>query len=122
MIRCKLNFIAPLVPGQRRSGNTCVVDENVEGPIGLQKFNGESFNRVGTAGVQSDNFHILHLLHVGSRILDFARSDYDSGPGLRENSRRLKADAGMASGHDRNLAVKILSCKHFLGGRLRTKS
>ena len=55
----KLNFIAALVPGQRRPGKARVVDENIKRPVRLQERIGETIDGTRAGEIERERFRPL---------------------------------------------------------------
>jgi hypothetical protein len=62
-----------LVPGQRRPGNACVVDQNIEQPVRFQKRVGKAVDGTGAAEVERDRFRVPDFCQIGPGFFDIAR-------------------------------------------------
>ncbi len=102
---------------QRRGHDAGVVDQQVERALGMARR--ERVDRRRGREVHRLDHDVRELAECPARLREVARRDDDLRPRGGEHARGLEADAGVAAGHDRELAVEPAVADHLArrGGR-----
>ncbi len=115
MVGREMQFIATCVAREGRAPDARAVDEDVQRLSGGKEPRGEGIDRG-----RIEQVHRLDLdvdpAKPGRGLVAVARRHDHPGAGGSQRTRGFHADAGMAAGHDRDLAGQVDALDNVVGG------